>query len=435
LQDSERPTLIACKTIIGFGSPNKQGTASTHGAPLGEDEIAASRKQLGWDSPPFEIPEDIAREWNAGEAGGKLEQDWNQRFAAYREAHPELADEFERRMQGHLPEDWKQFADDAIAVIDQAAENMATRKASLLALNAFAPALPELLGGSADLTGSNLTKHANSVQVTGDDASGNYIYFGVREFGMSAMGNGMRLHGGVIPYSGTFLTFSDYARNALRMAALMKEQNIFVYTHDSIGLGEDGPTHQPIEHVASLRIMPNMRVWRPCDTVETAVAWRDAIERQDGPTSLILTRQGLPHQQRTAEQIQNIAKGGYVLHDCDGIPELLLIATGSELHLAMGAAAELAAAGVAVRVVSLPCTAIFDAQPDEYRESVLPAAVTRRVVIEAGVTEAWWRFAGSAGRVIGIDRFGESAPAEELFEHFGFSISNVVNVANDLLAQ
>ena len=310
---------------------------------------------------------------------------------------------------------------------------MATRKASLVALNAFAPKLPELAGGSADLTGSNLTKHAGSTPITGDDASGNYVYFGVREFGMTALCNGMALHGGVIPYSGTFLTFSDYARNALRMAALMKIRNILVYTHDSIGLGEDGPTHQPVEHVASLRIMPNMRVWRPCDTVETAVAWRDAIERHDGPTSLVLTRQGVPHQTRTADQIAAIARGGYVLRDSDGAPDVILIATGSEVGLAVSAAEALAADGVSARVVSMPCTSVFDAQDEAYRESVLPSAVTARVAIEAGVTEGWWRYVGPNGRVVGIDQFGESAPAPELFAHFGFTAENVVAAAKDAL--
>jgi transketolase len=435
LEDSDRPTLVCCKTIIGFGSPNKQGTASTHGAPLGDDEIAATRKQLGWHAPPFEIPSDIATAWDATDLGNGLEQDWNSRFATYREQCPELASELERRMKGGLPDNWGEYAERAIATIDEAGEDMATRKASLLALNAFAPALPELAGGSADLTGSNLTKHANSVVVTPEDASGNYINFGVREFGMSAICNGMSLHGGIIPYSGTFLTFSDYARNALRMAALMEAQNIFVYTHDSIGLGEDGPTHQPVEHVASLRIMPNMRVWRPCDAVETAVAWRNAIERRDGPTCLVLTRQGLPHQARTAQQIEGIAKGGYVLRESDGDPRLLLIATGSEVALAMDAAGELAAAGTAVRVVSLPCTDLFDSQSDEYRESVLPAAMSKRIVIEAGVSACWWRYAGPDGRVIGMDCFGKSAPAGELFEHFGFSVSNVVSVANAMLSK
>ncbi len=435
LQDTDRPTLICCKTVIGFGSPNKQGTASTHGAPLGDEEIAATRKQLGWNSAPFEIPPAIAAAWNATERGNGLEDEWKNRFSAYREQYPELADELERRMHGDLPDEWGKIAERAIATINEAGENMATRKASLLALNAFAPALPELAGGSADLTGSNLTKHANSVVVTPEDASGNYINFGVREFGMSAICNGMNLHGGIIPYSGTFLTFSDYARNALRMAALMKAQQIFVYTHDSIGLGEDGPTHQPVEHAASLRIMPNMRVWRPCDTVETAIAWRNAIERRDGPTSLVLTRQGLPHQSRTAGQIEGIAKGGYVLRDCDGDPQLLLIATGSEVALAMDAAGELEAAGTAVRVVSLPCTDLFESQSDDYKESVLPAATSKRVVVEAGVSACWWRYAGTEGRVIGMDGFGESAPAGQLFEHFGFSVSNVVSVANEVLSK
>jgi transketolase len=337
-------------------------------------------------------------------------------------------------MAGKLPARWETFADNAIREINAAGADMATRKASLVALNAFAPALPEMAGGSADLTGSNLTKHDGSTVVSADDASGNYIYFGVREFGMTALCNGMALHGGLIPYSGTFLTFSDYARNALRMAALMRVQNILVYTHDSIGLGEDGPTHQPVEHTASLRLMPNMRVWRSCDTVETAVAWRDALERRDGPTSLILTRQGLPHQRRDAQQIANIRRGGYVLVDCDGIADILLIATGSEVKLAVAAAAVLAEDGVQARVVSMPCTDLFDGQDAAYREAVLPAAVTARVAIEAGVTQGWWRIVGPAGKIIGLDRFGESAPAEQLFEHFGFSTDNVVKVAKEALA-
>jgi transketolase len=432
--ENDKPTLICCKTVIGFGSPNKQGTASTHGAPLGEEEVAAARVELGWDAAPFEIPADIATAWDSRERGAADEETWNGMFAAYAAEHAESAAEFARRMAGNLPDNWSDFADRAIADIAAAAADMATRKASLVALNAFAPVLPELAGGSADLTGSNLTKHDGSVTITGDDAGGNYIQFGVREFGMTAMGNGMVLHGGVIPYSGTFLTFSDYARNALRMAALMKVQNILVYTHDSIGLGEDGPTHQPVEHVASLRLMPNMRVWRPCDTVETAVAWRDAIERRGGPTSLVLTRQGLPHQPRAADQITAIARGGYVLQDSDGTPDIILIGTGSEVALAMSAAAELAGDGVKVRVVSMPCTDLFDAQDDAYRESVLPPSVSARVAIEAGVTAGWWRYVGDQGRVIGIDRFGESAPANELFEHFGFSTGNVVTVAKDLLA-
>ncbi len=431
--DPDRPTLICCKTVIGFGAPSKQGTASTHGSPLGPDEVEAARGELGWPHAPFEIPAEIEAAWNGRERGAADEAAWSERFAAYAEAHPELAAEFARRAAGKLPEDWADFADAAIAAIDAEAGEMATRKASLVALNAFAPKLPELAGGSADLTGSNLTKHAGSTPITGDDASGNYIYFGVREFGMTALCNGMALHGGVIPYAGTFLTFSDYARNALRMAALMKIRNILVYTHDSIGLGEDGPTHQPVEHVASLRIMPNMRVWRPCDTVETAVAWRNAIERSDGPTSLVLTRQGVPHQTRTADQIAAVARGGYVLRDTGGTPDVILIATGSEVGLAMSAADALAADGVTARVVSMPCTSVFDGQDDAYRESVLPSEVTTRVAIEAGVTEGWWRYVGPKGRVVGIDRFGESAPASELFAHFGFTTENVVAAAKDVL--
>jgi transketolase len=429
---ADRPSLILCKTIIGYGAPNKQGSESTHGAPLGEDEVAAARKELGWDSPPFEIPPAIAAGWNARERGAAAEAAWQETFDRYAAEYADLATEFTRRMHGELPADWKGIADRAIAEIDAAAENMATRKASLVALNAFAPALPELAGGSADLTGSNLTKHGGSAAITGDDASGNYIYFGVREFGMAAICNGMALHGGMLPYGGTFLVFSDYARNALRMAALMRIQNIFVFTHDSIGLGEDGPTHQPVEHVGSLRLMPNMRVWRPCDTVETACAWRDAIERRTGPTSLVLTRQGVPHQARNEEQLASIARGGYVLREADGEPQLILIATGSEVALAMSAADKLAADGVAVRVVSMPCVELFANQDPGYQEQVLPPSVSARVVIEAGATATWWRYAGSAGRVIGIDRFGESAPAGELFEHFGFSVDNVVRVAREI---
>ena len=432
--NSDQPTLICCKTVIGFGSPNKQGTAATHGAPLGDEEIAATRKTLGWDSAPFEIPDDIATAWDGKDRGAATENQWQELFAGYSSRHPELAAELSRRMQGDLPVTWNDVADQAIATINAAGETMATRKASLVALNAFAPALPEMAGGSADLTGSNLTRHSGSTVVTGDDAAGNYINFGVREFGMTAIGNGMATHGGLLPYSGTFLTFSDYARNALRMAALMKIQNILVYTHDSIGLGEDGPTHQPVEHVASLRIMPNMRVWRPCDTVETAVAWRNAIERRDGPSSLILTRQNLPFQSRSDDQVGLIARGGYILKDSDGAPDLILIATGSEVSLAIAAAAELDGDGVNTRVVSMPCTDLFDAQDAAYREQVLPQAISARVVIEAGITETWWRYAGNAGRVIGLDRFGESAPAEELFEHFGFSSGNVVAVAKEVLA-
>ncbi len=434
LADTDRPSLICCKTIIGFGSPNKQGTAATHGAPLGDAEIAATRAELGWDSPPFEIPESIAAGWNAKERGTAREKEWADVYAGYRSAHPELATEFERRMHGELPLNWSDFADKAIAAVDEAGADMATRKASLVALNAFAPALPELAGGSADLTGSNLTRHDGSRDISGDDASGNYILFGVREFGMSAICNGLGLHGGLLPYSGTFLTFSDYARNALRMASLMQLQNIFVYTHDSIGLGEDGPTHQPVEHTASLRIIPNMCVWRPCDAVETVVAWRHAIERRDGPVSLVLTRQGLPHQSRNQAQIENIAKGAYVLRDTDTTPDIILVATGSEVALAMTAATALSQDGIAVRVVSMPSTNVFEKQSGEYQDSVLPQNVLARIVIEAGVTSGWARYAGPQGRVIGMDCFGMSAPAAELFEHFGFSVDNVVKIAGEVLA-
>lgn len=431
--DSSRPSLICCKTVIGFGAPNKQGTAATHGAALGDDEVAAARAELGWNAPPFEVPADIAAGWDGRLRGAADEQAWQQLYDKYSEQYPELADELTRRLDGSLPDNWSDVADKAIAEINAAGESMATRQASLVALNAFSPLLPEMVGGSADLTGSNLTKHSGSSVITGDDASGNYIYFGVREFGMSAICNGIALHGGFMPYSGTFLTFSDYARNALRMAALMKIQNIFVYTHDSIGLGEDGPTHQAVEHTASLRLMPNMRVWRPCDAVETAVAWRDAIERRDGPTSLILTRQGVPHQQRNSEQIAAIVRGGYILRDVDTTPDLILIATGSEVALVVAAAATLAGEGIRARVVSMPCTELFDLQDAAYRERVLPFDVTARVVVEAGVTATWWRYAGLDGRIIGLDQFGASAPADILFEHFGFSADNVVKVARDML--
>jgi transketolase len=433
IADGERPTMICCKTTIGFGAPNKQGTAATHGAPLGDEEVAAARKELGWTHAPFEIPAEIASAWDARERGKSDELAWNTAFADYSREYPELAAEFARRMAGKLPDNWPALADAAIAGINAAAEDMATRKASLAALNAFAPMLPELAGGSADLTGSNLTKHNGSLPISGDDASGNYIWFGVREFSMTAICNGLALHGGIVPYCGTFLTFSDYGRNALRMAALMEVQNILVYTHDSIGLGEDGPTHQPVEHTASLRLMPNMSVWRPCDTVETAVAWRYAIERRDGPTSLVLTRQGLPFQARTAEQITNAARGGYVLRDSGGVPDIVLIATGSEVALAIAAAETLEQQGVGTRIVSMPSTDVFDAQDDGYRDSVLPSTVTAKVAIEAGVTETWWRYVGTEGCVIGLDRFGASAPANELFEHFGFTAEHVVAVAKKLL--
>ncbi len=435
LANGDKPTLICCKTVIGFGAPNKQGTASTHGAPLGDDEVAAAREELGWSAPPFDVPAEVREAWDASEQGRAAEDEWQQRFDAYADAFPEEAAEFTRRMHGKLPEGWSEIAADAVRSIAADGETMATRKASLVALNALSPSLPELIGGSADLTGSNLTKHSGSTPVTGDDANGNYVFFGVREFGMTAIGNGLALHGGLIPYSGTFLVFSDYARNAVRLAALMHIRNILVYTHDSIGLGEDGPTHQPVEHVASLRIMPNMTLWRPCDTVETAVAWIDAIERKDGPTSLVLTRQGVPHQARSAEQLEAIRRGGYVLVDSDGDPELILIATGSEIGLVVSAAAELAAEGTRVRVVSMPSTNVFDSQDADWCESVLPSAVTARVAVEAGVPDSWWHYVGPAGQVIGMNSFGQSAPAGELFEHYGFSVANVVAVARDVLAK
>jgi transketolase len=420
--------------VIGYGAPHKQGTADTHGAPLGEDEIAAAREELGWHHPPFEVPEAVCEAWDARERGVEAEADWDRLFERYQQAHPEAAAEYRRVMAGELPADWAGSADAAIATIAATGAKVATRKASQIALNAFAPHLPELVGGSADLTGSNNTWHDGSRAVTAEDASGNYVYFGVREFAMTAISNGMALHGGLRPYCGTFLVFSDYARNAVRMASLMKVPAILVYTHDSIGLGEDGPTHQPVEHLASLRLIPGMDVWRPCDTVETAVAWRAALERADGPTSLVLTRQGLPHQERSAAQVDAIARGAYVLRDGDGEPDIIFIATGSEVALATGAAEILSSDGLSVRVVSMPSCEVFDRQDEAWRESVLPPAVTRRVAIEAGATQGWWRYVGSAGAVIGIDRFGESAPAAELFEKFGFSVENVVAVARRLSA-
>ena len=421
---NDKPTLICTKTVIGYGAPNLCGSHDCHGAPLGEDEIKAARENLGWNHAPFEIPEDIYAGWGAKAKGNEAEQAWNAKFAAYREAHPELAAEFERRMAGELPADWTQQAAKFIAAVNDKAETIASRKASQNALNGYGPLLPEFLGGSADLAGSNLTIWSGSKGISNTVSDGNYVYYGVREFGMSAIMNGIALHGGFIPYGATFLMFSEYARNALRMAALMKVPSIFVYTHDSIGLGEDGPTHQPIEQTATLRMIPNMSVWRPCDAVESAVAWKAAIERKSGPSSLIFSRQNLPHQNRTAEQLAAIERGGYVLKDCDGTPDAIIIATGSEVALAMGAAEQLS--GKKVRVVSMPCTDVFDAQDDAYRESVLPSAVSARVAVEAGVTDYWLKYVGLSGKVIGINRFGESAPAGELFKHFGFTVENVV---------
>ncbi|NRP08988.1 MULTISPECIES: transketolase [unclassified Marinobacterium] len=423
--NEDQPTLICCKTIIGFGAPNKQGKEDCHGAPLGDDEIALARQELNWPHAPFEIPEEIAEGWDAREAGSVLENEWNERLAEYSEAFPELAAELMRRLSGELPADFSEKADAWIAEVAEKGETIASRKASQNALNSLGPILPEFLGGSADLAGSNLTLWSGSKAISADDASGNYLHYGVREFGMSAIMNGIALHGGFIPYGATFLIFMEYARNAVRMAALMKQRAIFVYTHDSIGLGEDGPTHQPVEQVASLRMTPNMETWRPCDAVESAVAWRNAVERADGPSSLIFSRQNLPHQSRSGDQIAAISKGGYILQDCAGTPDLILIATGSEVELAMASAEALTAEGKAVRVVSMPSTDRFDAQTAEYKESVLPAAVTARVAIEAGIADFWYKYVGFGGAIVGMESFGESAPAGELFKHFGFTVENV----------
>jgi len=430
---TDRPSLICCKTIIGFGAPHKQGTEATHGAPLGAEEVAAARRQLGWPFEPFVVPDDIRAAWDARERGAALENAWRKLFARYRAQHPELAAEFERRMTGELPDDWPETVARYVSQAAAAAESVATRQASQKALNAYGPGLPELIGGSADLTGSNNTNFSGSRTISAAEPAGNYLHFGVREFAMTAILNGLGLHGGFIPYGGTFLVFSDYARNAVRMAALMRLGTIFVYTHDSIGLGEDGPTHQPIEHLASLRVIPNMTVWRPCDTVETAVAWADAIERRTGPTSLVLTRQGLKHQARLPAQIAAIRRGGYVLKDCAGTPECILIATGSEVALAIEAADALAARGRRIRVVSMPSTQLFDAQDADYREQVLPAAVRHRVAIEAGAPDSWWRYVSCDGTVVGIDAFGMSAPAKDLFRHFGFTAEHVIRIVEERL--
>jgi transketolase len=423
---TDRPTLICCKTIIGYGAPNKQGTEATHGAALGADEVAAARRQLDWAHEPFVIPDDIRSDWDAREPGAAREAQWRERLNAYRASFPELAAEFERRMKGDLPGSWRDVVNDYVSQTAQANASVATRQASQQALNAFGPRVPELFGGSADLTGSNNTNRKDSKVFSGDDASGNYLHYGVREFGMCAVMNGLALHGGVIPYGGTFLVFSDYARNAMRMSALMKQRVIFVMTHDSIGLGEDGPTHQPIEHLPSLRIIPHMTVWRPCDVTETAQSWADAIERRDGPTVLALTRQALPAQPRTAEQVAAIRRGGYILKDCEGTPEAILIATGSEVALAVEAARLLQQKGRRVRVVSMPSTSVFDAQDESYRERVLPRQVERRVAVEAAAPETWWRYVGSRGAVVGMTSFGASGVAKDLFKHFGFTPENVV---------
>ncbi|HBC3563081.1 transketolase [Vibrio cholerae] len=432
--ETSRPTLICTKTIIGFGSPNKAGSHDCHGAPLGNDEIKAAREFLGWEYAPFEIPADIYAAWDAKQAGASKEAAWDEKFAAYAKAYPAEAAEYKRRVAGELPANWEAATSEIIANLQANPANIASRKASQNALEAFGKLLPEFMGGSADLAPSNLTMWSGSKSLTAEDFSGNYIHYGVREFGMTAIINGIALHGGFVPYGATFLMFMEYARNAMRMAALMKVQNIQVYTHDSIGLGEDGPTHQPVEQIASLRMTPNMSTWRPCDQVESAVAWKLAIERKDAPSALIFSRQNLAQQPRSAEQVANIAKGGYILKDCAGQSELILIATGSEVELAVTAYEQLSAEGKAVRVVSMPSTDAFDKQDAAYREAVLPAAVTKRIVIEAGIADFWYKYVGFGGRIIGMSSFGESAPAGELFKLFGFTTENVVKQAKELLA-
>ncbi|WP_297201337.1 transketolase [uncultured Pluralibacter sp.] len=429
---TDKPSLIICRTTIGFGSPNKAGKEESHGAALGEEEVALTRKQLGWKYPPFEIPKEVYQGWDAREKGEKAQHAWNDKFAAYKQAYPELAAEFTRRMSGELPQDWPQTSQAYIEKLQSEPAKIASRKASQNALNAFGPELPEFLGGSADLAPSNLTLWKGSVSLK-EDLAGNYIHYGVREFGMTAIANGIAMHGGFIPYTATFLMFVEYARNAARMAALMKARQIMVYTHDSIGLGEDGPTHQAVEQLASLRLTPNFSTWRPCDQVETAVAWKAAIERHSGPTALILSRQNLAQMERTPEQVQQIARGGYVLKDAGGKPDLILIATGSEIEITVLAAEKLRAEGVNVRVVSLPSTDVFDAQDDAYRESVLPSDVSARVAVEAGIADYWYKYVGLKGAVVGMTTFGESAPADKLFPFFGFTVENIVEKAKKVL--
>ena len=433
--DETRPSILCCDTVIGWGSPNKAGSEASHGAPLGAGEIAETRRQLGWEHAPFVIPPEYYAAWDARERGQQQEAAWREKFAAYRAAHPELAAEYQRRTQGHLPADWAGLVKEYIAACDAGAESIATRKASQNAISAFAPRLPELLGGSADLSGSNLTRWAGSVTISKAGRDGNYISYGAREFGMAAIGNGLALHGGFIPYSGTFLMFSEYARNALRMAALMRIRNIFVFTHDSIGLGEDGPTHQAVEQAATLRLIPNMSLWRPADAVESAVAWQAAIERRDGPTCLLFSRQALPHIKRDAARIDNIKRGGYKLIEGGDMPEAIIIATGSELALAMRCAEQLNAAGRNIRVVSMPSTDVFDRQDEDYRASVLPDACRRRVAIEAGVSDYWRKYIGLDGLALGVDDFGQSAPAEAVFDYFGMSGDHLLRRLDEFLGE
>ncbi|MBI0006536.1 transketolase [Gilliamella sp. W8126] len=429
---TDKPSLLMCKTVIGFGSPNKAGSHDCHGAPLGDAEIEATRKALGWSYPAFEIPKDYYDAWDAKATGKQREDEWNARFDAYAKAYPELAKEFKRRMDGDLPNNWQQVAKDFVNKLQANPATIATRKASQNAIEAFAPVLTEFLGGSADLAPSNLTMWSGSKEILANP-DGNYIHYGVREFGMSAIMNGISLHGGFIPYGATFLMFMEYARNAVRMAALMKIRSLFVYTHDSIGLGEDGPTHQPVEQMASLRVTPNVSTWRPCDQVESAIAWQYAVERKDGPTALIFSRQNLKQQERTEQQLANVYRGGYILNDCNGTPELILIATGSEVELAVEAYHKLTEAGKKVRVVSMPSTDAFDKQDQAYKESVLPSSVTARLAIEAGISDFWYKYVGLNGKIIGMTSFGESGPAEQLFAKFGFTVENVLEQANSLL--
>jgi transketolase len=430
----DQPSLICCKTIIGWGAPNKQGTKSAHGEALGPDEVANARQTLGWDSAPFVIPEDVAKAWDHREAGAAAEKKWTRVWRRYKRELPTEGAEFERRMKGELPADWAEITQAVMAAGAAVTGAQATRASSQVALNVLGPKMPEMLGGSADLTGSVNTKRKDSIDLTPDNAAeGNYVSYGVREFGMTAMMNGLVTHGGFRPYGGTFLVFSDYARNAVRVAAIMHAPTTLVYTHDSIGLGEDGPTHQPVEHLASLRAMPNLHIWRPCDAVESAASWVAALERMKGPTALIFTRQGLPQNPRTPEQLVALRKGGYVLIDSNGPPEAIVIATGSEVGIAAEAVKELQAAGRRVRLVSMPCCEAFDAQPAPYRESVLPAAVTRRLAIEAGATQSWWRYVGSAGRVMGIESFGASGKGPDLFKHFGLTTADLKTHLEQLL--
>lgn len=429
---TDKPSLLMCKTVIGFGSPKKAGTADAHGSPLGDAEIAATREALNWPYAPFEIPQEIYTEWDAKKTGAAAESEWDVKFAHYEKAFPELAREYRRRVNGELPAQWEADANAFIQNLQDNPASIASRKASQNALEAFSKVLPEFMGGSADLAPSNLTMWSGSAPIN-EDKAGNYIHYGVREFGMSAIMNGIALHGGFIPYGATFLMFVEYARNAVRMAALMKIRSIFVYTHDSIGLGEDGPTHQPVEQIASLRVTPNMSTWRPCDQVESAVAWKYAIERKNGPTSLIFSRQNLAQQPRTAQQLADIEKGAYILKDCAGQPEVILIATGSEVELAVKAYEQLTAEGRKARVVSMPSTDAFDKQDAAYRESVLPSAVTARVAVEAGIADYWFKYTGMQGAIVGMHSFGESAPAGQLFSEFGFTVENVVSQAKALL--